>query len=237
MDGNSLSDVVKAGISTLEIDTFIEHKMRESGLKPACKGYAGYKHATCISVNDVIVHGVPSKKIILKTGDFVKIDVVGSYRGYCADMARSFFIGEVSPNVKKMAQVAQQALDHAIAMVRPGAYLSDVSYAVQEIVKKANFGIVRDFAGHGIGKEIHEEPDVPNFGSPGNGPILQEGMTFAIEPMITEGSYAVKIMEDGWTAKTTDGGFAAHVEDTVLVTKDGVEILTRVSKSEELTNS
>jgi len=221
-------ECVIPGVNTLEIDTFVEKRMRASGLKPECKGYAGYRHATCISVNDVVVHGIPSKEIILKSGDFVKIDIVGSYKGYCADLARYFFVGEVNPIAKRMAAVAQRALDLGINEVAPGKHLSDVSAIIQHVVEKEGFGVVRTFAGHGIGKGIHEHPDVPNYGKPGQGPILRVGMTIAIEPMITEKNYDVQIMEDGWTAKTVDGGLAAHVEDTIVVTKDGAEILTRL---------
>jgi len=227
----SIKDLIVPGVSTWEIDHVIEQKMRTEGLKPECKGYGTYKHATCISVNDVIVHGIPSKEIILKSGDFVKIDVVGSYKGYCADMARCFFVGEANPKAVKMAHVAQQALDNAIRKISPGVRLSDISACIQQIVEKEGYGVVRYFAGHGIGKDMHEAPDVPNHGKPGQGPVLQEGMTLAIEPMITEGKYDVHILEDGWTAKTVDGGLAAHVEDTVLVTKNGVEILTRMENS------
>lgn len=228
----SIGDHVKVGKNTLDLDQIIEEKMRAGGLKPECKGYGTYKHATCISVNDVVVHGIPSKEIILKSGDFVKIDVVGSYKGYCADMARYFFVGEVNPKAAMLAQVAQTALDNAIKRITPGIRLSDVSACIQQEVEKAGFGVVRYFAGHGIGKSMHEAPDVPNYGKPGQGPILQEGMTLAIEPMITEGSYDIHILEDGWTAKTVDGGLAAHVEDTVVVTKNGAEILTRIENSQ-----
>lgn len=220
--------LVVIGKNTAEIDAIIEQNMRKKGLVPACKGYAGYNHATLISLNDVIVHGVPSKEIILKSGDFVKIDVVGAYKGYCVDMARYFFVGEVNPFVRKIAAVAQQALDSAIDNVVPGKKLSDISALIQQIVEREGFGVVRYFAGHGIGKDIHEAPDIPNYGVPGQGPILQPGMTLAIEPMITQGAYDVQIMADGWTAKTVDGGLAAHVEDTILVTEQGAEILTRL---------
>lgn len=224
---SSIAPTIKEGISTLEIDALLEAEMKRLGLKPECKGYAGYKHASCISVNDVIVHGVPSKEVILKSGDFVKIDIVGSFKDYCADMARFFFIGDVSPLVKKIAETAQKALDAGIAQARAGNKLHDISAAIQQEVEKEGFGIVKHFAGHGIGKCLHEAPDVPNYGKPGTGPVLQEGMTLAIEPMITQGSSAVQIMQDGWTARTTDGGLAAHVEDTVLITKNGAQILTR----------
>ena len=219
--------MLEPGISTLEIDSFITKLMRSAGLNPECIGYGSYKHATCISVNDVIVHGIPSEKIILNSGDFVKIDVVGSYKGYCVDMARFFFVGSVDAEVKRLATVAQRALDKAISFAIPGNHLFDISFCVQKEVESEGFGIVRDFAGHGIGKNIHEEPEIPNFGKPGTGPVLREGMTLAIEPMITQGSPKVKIMPDGWTAKTTDGGIAAHVEDTVHVSSHGPEVLTR----------
>ncbi|MCF7899026.1 type I methionyl aminopeptidase [Candidatus Babeliales bacterium] len=220
-------DLIVPGIDTLQIDNFIEKRMLSLGLKPECKGYAGYKYATCISLNDVIVHGVPSDKVILKSGDFVKIDVVGSYKNYCADMARYFFVESVRDEVKKIALVAQTALDCAIEYAVVGNHLSDISACIQSIVEQAGFGVVRDFAGHGIGKSMHEQPDIPNFGVKGQGPILQEGMTLAIEPMITQGDYAVKIMKDGWTAKTLDGGLSAHVEDTILITNNGPQIFTR----------
>ncbi len=227
-----VEDFLKTGISTLAVDQFIETQMRAAGLKPECKGYAGYKHATCISLNDVVVHGVPSEKIVLKNGDLVKIDVVGSYKGYCADMARSFFIGEPTPAAQRLIAVAQRALDKVIDQVQVGKRVSDLSAFIQAEVEKEGFGVVRDFAGHGIGKAIHEEPEIPNFGTPGQGPVLRSGMVLCIEPMITEKDYRVYIAEDGWTARTCDGGLAGHVEDTILVTDEGPEILTRLDGRE-----
>jgi len=238
--GNLLAQVMQRvknsvvpGVCSLDIDYFIENNMRELGLQPECKGYAGYKHATCISLNDVIVHGVPSEQVLLKSGDFVKIDVVGSYKGYCADIARYFFVGKVDSGVKDIALVAQKALDKAIEKVAVGARISDLSACIQKEVESKGFNVVREFAGHGIGKQIHEKPDIPNYGEPGKGPMLRAGMTLAIEPMITQGSSQVKIMSDGWTAKTADGGLAAHVEDTVLVTNDGPIVFTRLKSNQE----
>lgn len=228
------AQLVVAGQSTLSINDAIEKHMRALSLKPECIGYAGYKHATCISLNDVVVHGVPSAEVCLKEGDLVKIDIVGSYKGYCADMARSFFVGEPSASAKQLIDVAQRALDGAIARVRPGVRIGDISAYIQQEVEKAGFGVVRRFAGHGIGKSIHEEPEVPNFGTPARGPILREGMTICIEPMITENGIEVDIAKDGWTAKTRDGGLAGHVEDTILVTSDGASILTRPTKQKHL---
>ncbi len=223
-----MADQVIAGVSTLELDTLIEQKIVSRGLKPECKGYAGYRHATCISINDVVVHGIPSKEIVLKSGDFVKIDVIASHRSYCADLTRCFFVGQASDTAKRMADVAQRALDAAIRIAIPGNRVSDISACVQEIVEQEGFSVIRVFAGHGIGKDLHEEPDIPNYGKPGKGMLLQEGMTLAIEPMIAERGYDVTVMSDGWTARTADGGLAAHVEDTVVVRPGCAEILTRL---------
>lgn len=225
---SEVGEKVIEGVTTFEIDEFVEKKMRKAGLRPVCKGYGGYQHATCISLNDAVIHGVPSQKVVLKSGDFVKIDVAGSHKNYCADMTRYFFVGQVDEIVKRLAAAAQRALDAAIDEITPGKRVSDISKRVQREVEALGFGIVRDFAGHGIGKNLHEDPEVPNFAEAGQGPILCEGMTLAIEPMITQGSHAVRKMEDGWTIKTVDGGLAAHVEDTVAVTSDGAEILTRI---------
>ena len=224
-----VKSLVKEGVTTLQIDAFIENKIFESGLKPECKGYAGYKHATCISLNDVVVHGVPSNKIVLKSGDFVKIDVVASFNGYCADMARYFFVGTVDPVIKKLARTAKMSLNKAIELAVPGNRLSDISSCVQDEVEKEGFSVIRRFAGHGIGRSIHEDPEIPNYGEPGRGPVLRSGMTLAIEPMIAQGHFGVKIMKDGWTAVMADGGYAAHIEDTILITDNGPQILTRLS--------
>ena len=223
-----IETLVVVGVSTFEIDKCIGERMHQVGLKAECKGYAGYRFATCISINDGVIHGVPSKEVILKSGDFVKIDVVGSFKGYCADLSRYFFIGQVPEMAKKLAFIAQKALDAAVEKAVPGIRLSDISCVIQHIVEDAGFGIVRDFAGHGIGRSLHEAPNIPNYGRSGTGPILQEGMALAIEPMITEKSYKVYVMDDGWTVRTVDGGLAAHVEDTIVITKSGAEVLTRL---------
>ena len=224
----SVRPLIRPGVTTLQINDAVEQSMLEAGLKPECKGYAGYRHATCISVNDVIVHGVPSDEVVLQDGDLVKVDVVGSYRGYCADMARSFFVGSVDPETERLQQVAQRALDAALDEAMCGLPLSDISSRIQRTVENEGFSVVRQFVGHGIGKSMHEAPEVPNFGSPGRGPVLREGMTLAIEPMIAQNGPEVRIMPDGWTARTADGGLAAHVEDTILISKDGPEVLTRL---------
>lgn len=224
----TVADKVVVGVTTAALDACIEQSMRAHGLVPVCKGYAGYKHASCISVNQTVVHGIPSTKIVINDGDCVSVDMVGSYKGYCADMARTFLVGSPRPVVVTLRDVAYRALETGLKSIKPGMHLSNLSATIQSVVEQAGFGVVRDFVGHGIGREIHEDPQVPNFGVPGEGPILRVGMTLAIEPMITEKGYEVVVLPDGWTVNTIDGGYAAHVEDTVVITENGVEILTRL---------
>lgn len=218
---------IKPGISTKELDEIVECEMRVEKLLPVCKGVPGYRHATCISINNGVVHGVPSEKVVLKNGDLVKLDVVGGFKGYCVDMARSFFVGKPQEAAQHLVLVAQSALDKAISLAVPGRHLSDLSHCIQQEVERHGYGVVRCFAGHGIGKKLHEDPEIPNYGAPGKGPILKPGMVLAIEPMITLGHYDVRVLADGWTAVTVDGSLAAHVEDTVAITEHGPKILTR----------
>lgn len=225
---HDVSELIKPGISTLEIDSWIAAKLSENELQSKAKGYRGYRHVSCISVNEEVVHGVPKAEKKLNLGDLVKIDVCASYKGYCADMARCFFVGEGSHEAKKLVATAQFALDAGISQAIPGNRLGDISAAIQKEVENQGYGVVRDFAGHGIGKQMHEEPEVLNYGKPGKGPVLRPGMTFAIEPMITLGDYKIFIENDGWTARTKDRSLAAHVEDTVLITENGPKILTRL---------
>lgn len=227
---DALTLLIKPGMSSLDIDSWIEEQLDKKKLIPQCKGYSGYKHVSCISVNDEVVHGVPSKTRILKDGDLVKVDVCASWQGYCADLARCFFVGAVSNDAKKFVSVAQAALDKGIEQAREGNHLSDISAAIQTEIEKHGYGIVKDFAGHGIGKKMHEAPEILNYGKPGQGPILKAGMAFALEPMITMGNFKVHVMDDGWTVKTVDGSLAAHVEDTVVVTKDKPYIITRANQ-------
>lgn len=223
-----LGDFIQPGVSTLEIDACIARELKKRDLISKTKGYMGYQHVSCISVNDEVVHGVPSANNIVHKGDLVKVDICASFKGYCADMARSFFPGnEADERVKKFVTVAQNALNKGIEKARAGNRLSDISAAIQQEVEAHGFGVVRDFAGHGIGKSMHEDPEILNYGKPGLGPILRPGMTFAIEPMITMGNFAVYVTKDGWTVKTVDKSLAAHVEDTVAVTEDEPKILTR----------
>jgi methionyl aminopeptidase len=221
-------ELLVAGMTTRDLDAQVEGFMRAVGLEPSCKGYGGYRHATCISVNDGVIHGVPSERIVLKDGDCVKLDIVGAYRGYCADMARTYSVGTASREALLMTDAAQRALDAGIALVRPGVRLGSVSACIQGIVESAGYGVVRAYAGHGIGKKIHEEPEVPNFGKAGTGVVLLPGMTLAIEPMVTQFKADVYVDSDKWTVRTVDHGLAVHVEDTIVVTEAGVEVLTRL---------
>lgn len=220
---------IQVGISTASLDRWIENELIKNQLVSQSKGYKGYRHVSCISVNNVVVHGVPSESIILQDGDLVKVDVCAAWQGYCADMARCFFVGDKpDEKLQHLVAISYQALDKGLAKAVEGNRLFDISAAIQQHVEKFGYGVVRDFAGHGIGRNMHENPDVPNFGTAGTGMRLKAGMTFAIEPMITQRSYEVYIDSDGWTVKTKDGKFAAHVEDTVVVGEHGPEILTRL---------
>lgn len=227
---DTVAPLVRPGVSTLELNQQIEQELAKKGLVSKSKGYMGYQHVSCISVNDEVVHGVPCKDKKLQSGDLVKVDVCASWKGYCADMARSFFVDDVSEDVKTLVRVAQRSLDKGIEMARPGNRLGDISAAIQQEVEAHGFGVVRDFAGHGIGKSMHEEPEVLNYGTAGSGPVLRPGMAFALEPMVTMGNYAVYVTEDGWTVKTEDNSLAAHVEDTVVITEGAPKILTRSTK-------
>lgn len=222
-----VASMVRPDMSTLDIDRWIEKQLRKNGLVPRAKGYGTYQHASCISVNDAVIHGVPRADLIVQVGDLVSVDVFASWQGYCADMARSFFVGDADKKAQKLVAVAQSALNKGIQKARAGNRISDISAAIQHEVERHGFGVVRDFAGHGIGKSIHEEPEILNYGKPGKGPVLRPGMTIAIEPMITMGSYEVDVMDDGWTVKTRDKSLAAHVEDTVVITNGEPKILTR----------
>ena len=220
---------IQPGHSTSQIDSFIEKKLVSLKMDPRCKSYMGYRHVSCISVNDVVVHGVPSQ-LVLQENDLVKVDVCASYQGYCADMARPKYLG-LLPNERiiKMLANAEAALKSGISMATKGKRIGDISSAIQQTVEMEGYGILRDFAGHGIGKKMHEAPEILNYGKANTGAYIQPGMTFAIEPMITMGKEEVYIDSDGWTVRTKDGSLSAHIEDTVLVTESEPEVLTNSS--------
>lgn len=224
-----IKDEIIPGKSTLEIDKWIDDYQKKNNLKSSSKGYHGYRHSSCISINDVVVHGIPQDSVKILEGDLVKIDVCASHDGFCADMARCFFVGgTVQQEIKDLVSVAQLSLDKGISQAYPGKTIGDISSAIEIEVKKHNYGIVKEFAGHGIGKKMHEDPEILNYGKAGCGPVIRSGMAFAIEPMITLGDRKIFIEQDGWTVRTMDKLAAAHVEDTVIVTDNGPRIITRL---------
>lgn len=223
-----LGAVVRPGIATLEIDAYVAAYLKKHDLISQTKGYHGYRYVSCISVNDEVVHGIPSARLV-QAGDLVKVDVCAALHGYCADMARCFVVDTASDAIRNLIATAQASLEAGIAAATPQARVGDVSSAIQQEVERAGYGVVRDFAGHGIGRSMHEEPEVLNYGIAGRGPRLRPGMALAIEPMITQGKYDVYVDRDGWTVKTVDRSLAAHVEDTVFITDHGPVITTRLS--------
>ena len=221
-----LGNIIKPGISTMEIDRFVEKTVKANVMKASEKGYCGYPASVCVSINEEVVHGIPSKKRILREGDIVSVDLVVEYKGYMADAARTYAVGEISPEARHLIETAEKAFFDGIAFAKEGYRLSDISNAIQKTVEGEGFGVIRDFVGHGIGSDMHEDPQIPNYGKPGKGPRLQKGMTLAIEPMITQGSYEVDVLQDNWTAVTIDGGLAAHYENTVVITDGEPQLLT-----------
>ena len=223
---NELKELIKPGISTMDIDSFVEKTVKAYGMKAAEKGYCGYPASVCTSVNEEVVHGIPSKKRILREGDIVSIDLVVESKGYMADAARTYAVGKISPEAEHLIKTAEDAFWKGIEFAKVGYRLSDISHNIQTVVEGEGFGVIRDFVGHGIGSDMHEDPQIPNYGKPGKGPRLQAGMTLAIEPMICQGSYEVDVLLDDWTAVTVDGGLAAHYENTVVITDGEPELLT-----------
>jgi methionyl aminopeptidase len=219
-------DLVKPGVSTLEIDREVEALIRGRKAKPAFKGYRGYPATICASINEEVVHGIPAPKRRLREGDIIGLDLGAIVEGYHADAAVTLPVGEISDEARRLLDVTRESLDHAIAQCRPGNRIGDVGAAVQRHVEEAGFGVVRAFVGHGIGRALHEDPQVPNFGEPGRGPRLRTGMVLALEPMVTMGHWEVRVLADRWTAVTADGSLAAHFEHTVAVSEAGPDVLT-----------
>jgi len=217
---------VAPGVTTADLDDLAETRIRKAGAVPAFKGYHGYPATICASINDEVIHGIPSGRRVLNEGDVISIDVGASLDGYFGDSAITLAVGQVSEDAATLLRVTDESLYKAIEVVKPGGRISDIGHAVQKHVEAYGFSVVREFVGHGIGQKMHEEPQVPNYGEPGRGPRLTEGMVLAIEPMVNAGKPAVKVLADGWTAVTRDGSLSAHFEHTVAVTADGPWILT-----------
>ena len=221
-----LEDFIKPGISTMDIDKFVEDTIRAHGMIPAFKGYGGFPGSACVSVNEEVVHGIPSQKRILREGDIVSVDIGCIYKGYNSDAARTYGVGKISEEAQRLIDAARESFFEGLKFCKVGYRLSDVSHAIQKRVEEDGFGVIRDFVGHGIGRELHEDPQIPNYGKPGRGPRLAPGMVLAIEPMISEGTYEVEVLLDNWTAVTADGKLAAHYENTVVITDGEPELLT-----------
>lgn len=220
-----LKPYIKPGITTIELDKLAEDFIRKHDAIPTCKGYEGFPCSLCVSVNDEVVHGIPSKRK-LKNGDIVTIDMVIGYHGYQGDAAWTYAVGDISEKKQYLMKHTEQSLYEGIKQVRPGANIGDISHAIEEYATKHHLGVVKELVGHGIGTNMHESPDVPNYGKRGTGPKLKEGMTICIEPMLNLGTANIGILDDNWTIVTEDGKPSAHYEHTILVTKDGYEILT-----------
>jgi methionyl aminopeptidase len=224
---NTIAPHVLPGASTMDLERIAVEKIASLGAIAAFKGYHGFPAALCTSINEEVVHGMPNEKRILKSGDILSIDCGCIVDGFYSDAAVTYPIGEVSANTRKLLASTQRSLEAAIQQCQVGGRLGDISAAVQQICEADGFGVVREFVGHGIGRSMHEDPQVPNFGPAGKGPRLKAGMVLAIEPMINAGKPEVRVLPDGWTAITVDGSYSAHFEHTVAITKDGPQVLTR----------
>ncbi len=222
---NELGAMIRPGLRTKELDNWAEKRAKETGAIPAFKGYRGFPASLCTSINEEIVHGIPSSRS-LREGDIISLDFGVLYDGYYGDAAATFSVGEVTPKAKKLIQTAKEAFYKGLEQIKVGNRISDISHSIQSYVESQGFSVIRSFVGHGIGLSLHEEPQIPNFGLPGRGPKIKPGMVFALEPMIAMGDWNVEILDDNWTAVTKDRSLSAHYEHTVAVTDDGNEILS-----------
>jgi methionyl aminopeptidase len=223
-----MRELVRPGVTTLDLERYVARRFKEMGAKPAFKGYRGYPCCLCASVNDEVIHGIPNDRRRLKEGDILSLDTGVILDGYYGDSAITVPVGEISASAQRLLKVTEDSLELALQNARLGNRLGDISATVQQYAEKNGYSVVREFVGHGIGKAMHEEPQVPNFGQPGHGPVLKAGMVFAIEPMVNAGGAAVRVLDDNWTAVTVDGQLSAHFEHMVAVTQNGPDVLTRI---------
>jgi methionyl aminopeptidase len=223
-----LKPYIKPGISTKELDTLAEKFILSQGATCSFKGYDGFPGAICTSVNDVLVHGIPSKDVILKDGDIITLDIGACYKGYHGDSAWTYAVGNISDEAKRLMEVSEKSLFIGLEQVKPGNRISDIGHAIQVYLEGNGYGVPRDYTGHGVGKDVHEDPIIPNYGVANRGPKIAKGMVLAVEPMVTLGEYYTRTLFDDWTVKTLDGKITAHYEHTVAVTDDGYEILTTI---------
>lgn len=222
-----IKEAIRPGISTLELDQIAEEIILANGATPSFKGYGGFTGSICASINNVVIHGIPSKKIILKHGDIISIDIGACYKGYHGDSAMTHGVGEISEERQKLLKVTEEALYAGLELAKPSNRLSDISHAIEKYVLEHGFSVVKDFTGHGVGQKLHEDPMIPNYGPAGHGPILKPGMTLAIEPMVNVGKSEVVILDDDWTTVTKDGSDSAHFEHSIVITENGYTILTK----------
>ena len=221
-----LEQIIQPGITTKDVDAYVEERILQYKMIPAFKGYSGYPASACVSVNQQVVHGIPSKKRKLLEGDIVSVDMGTIFKKYYSDAARTYPVGTVDKEARRLIDVTKESFFRGLAFCKPGYRLSDISHAIQTYVEAAGFSVVREYVGHGIGRNMHEEPQIPNYGAPGRGPRLVPGMVLAIEPMVNMGSYDVFVLEDDWTVETIDGKMSAHYENTVVITEDEPMLLT-----------
>lgn len=229
----AIKEAIKPGISTADLDKIAYDVITSNGATPSFLNYNGFPATICASINEVVIHGIPSKKTILKDGDIISVDIGANYKGYHGDCAKTFFVGSVSEEKRQLVEVTTQSLYEGLKFARPGNRLSDISHAIEEYAKSFGYSIVQDYTGHGVGHALHEDPAVPNYGAPGKGPILKKGMTLAIEPMVNMGTHRVRVLKDNWTVVTQDKKPSAHYEHSIVITDDGYEILTKI-KGEEI---
>lgn len=222
----TLESEIKAGMSTLDIDSIVDRVFKENGCTSAEKGYYGFPANACVSVNDTLIHGIPSNKIILRDGDIVSVDIVANYKGYMADACRTFKVGTISERAERLVRVAKEAFFEALNYVKVGNTIGDISHAIQKYVESHGYNVTRDYTGHGIGSHMHEDPSIPNYGKEGTGTKIVPNIALCIEPMILEGRKDTRVLNDGWTVKSRDGKLTAHYENTVIVTEEGYEIIT-----------
>ena len=223
-----IREYIVPGVSTQALNDKIDEIVRREGAYPGELGYYGYPASVCASVNECILHGIPSKKKILRDGDIITLDLVAKKDGYCGDAARTYCVGICGERQKRMIAIAEECFYNAMSLVKPGVRVGDISHAIEETAKKHGCSVPREYTGHGIGRDMHEDPSIPCYGKPGTGPELQEGMTICVEPMILEGKPNVRVLGDGWTVLAKDGKLTSHYENTLVVTKDGCEILSKL---------
>ncbi len=226
-----LSEVIKPGVSTYELDQLAKQYIESQGATPSFLNYHGYPASICASVNDKVVHGIPSEKEVIQEGDVVSIDIGAYYKGYHGDAARSYAVGEADEDAKRLVRVTEESFFEGMKYAKPGCHLHQISEAIQKYVEKNGYSVVRDLVGHGIGKDLHEDPQVPNYKPAGRGPKLKPGMTLAIEPMVNAGRFDVRVLADEWTVVTFDGSLSAHYENTIVITETGHELLTVLERS------